>query len=333
MLLAVDCFAISNGSVLLSSGKYIVEDNTNFYWNLTSKVLHLGSQLVMGNKSATEPNVSIAIDVQGIRGVRLPRITNAQVSSISLLEGTIFYNTDAKVIQFYDGSNWLNATPGSSDYRSSLSASAPLSYNSTTGVFSVPVSNSSQAGYLSAADWISFNAKISTSRAISTTAPITGGGDLSANRTIAIAAGTNSIDGYLTATDHTTFAAKFGSVSYALLATSRSLNTVFTPSATLLTDVCYSVKLGCAISFGGTCDGSFDVRSDVNATPVTSLGLNGASIGGTLIIGLTLSNGQTGQICGKVLPGHNVKIVTVSTSGSPSFTLVGQREVTTAFNP
>ncbi len=51
-------------------------------------------------------------------------------------------------------------------------------------------------------------ALVPTSRTISTTAPITGGGDLSANRTFAIAASTNSVDGYLTAADHTTFAAK-----------------------------------------------------------------------------------------------------------------------------
>lgn len=45
-------------------------------------------------------------------------------------------------------------------------------------------------------------------RTINTTAPITGGGDLSADRTFAIAAATNSVAGYLTAADHTTFAAK-----------------------------------------------------------------------------------------------------------------------------
>lgn len=49
-----------------------------------------------------------------------------------------------------------------------------------------------------------------TTRTISTTAPLTGGGDLSANRTLAIPAATDAADGYLTSTDHATFAAKVG---------------------------------------------------------------------------------------------------------------------------
>ena len=42
-------------------------------------------------------------------------------------------------------------------------------------------------------------------RTISTTAPLTGGGDLSANRTLGITQATAGTDGYLTATDWTTF--------------------------------------------------------------------------------------------------------------------------------
>lgn len=71
----------------------------------------------------------------------------------------------------------------------------------------------SQTGALKSGDWTTFNNKVSTSRSISTTAPITGGGDLSADRTIAMAASTNSVDGYLTAADHTTFAAKEPAIS------------------------------------------------------------------------------------------------------------------------
>jgi hypothetical protein len=46
---------------------------------------------------------------------------------------------------------------------------------------------------------------VPTSRTISTTAPLTGGGDLSADRTIAIPAATTSVNGYLTSADWTTF--------------------------------------------------------------------------------------------------------------------------------
>ena len=57
----------------------------------------------------------------------------------------------------------------------------------------------------SAATW---NAKVPQTRTISTTAPLSGGGDLSANRTLSIAQATTSTDGYLSFTDWTTFNGK-----------------------------------------------------------------------------------------------------------------------------
>lgn len=51
-------------------------------------------------------------------------------------------------------------------------------------------------------------AKVPTTRTISTTTPITGGGDLSANRTIAITKADATHDGYLASTDFNTFNSK-----------------------------------------------------------------------------------------------------------------------------
>lgn len=66
--------------------------------------------------------------------------------------------------------------------------------------------------------WINEDAgEVPQSRNINTTAPITGGGNLSADRTIAIPASSDSVDGYLTAADHASFAAK--------VAASRAINT------------------------------------------------------------------------------------------------------------
>jgi hypothetical protein len=53
----------------------------------------------------------------------------------------------------------------------SLSATSPLSYNNTTGAFSIQVANGSQNGYLSSTDWTTFNNKQSA-----LTNPITGTG-------------------------------------------------------------------------------------------------------------------------------------------------------------
>ena len=73
---------------------------------------------------------------------------------------------------------------------------------------------------MSTADWTAFNGKVATTRSIGTTAPLTGGGDLSADRTIAIAKATASVDGYLAATDFTTFAAKQNAITLTTTGTS-----------------------------------------------------------------------------------------------------------------
>jgi len=87
-----------------------------------------------------------------------------------------------------------------------LTFTAPLLR--VTNTITIPQATSSTNGYLSSADFAIFTAKAPGTRTISTTAPLTGGGDLSANRTFAIPASTDSVDGYLTAADHTSFTAK-----------------------------------------------------------------------------------------------------------------------------
>jgi hypothetical protein len=54
----------------------------------------------------------------------------------------------------------------------------------------------------------SISGLVPTSLTISTTSPLTGGGELTANKTIAIPAATTSVNGYLTSTDWTTFNSK-----------------------------------------------------------------------------------------------------------------------------
>lgn len=65
-------------------------------------------------------------------------------------------------------------------------------------------------GVLSSADWNTFNNKVSTTITISTTAPLQGGGDLSANRTLSITQATSSANGYLSSGDWTLFNNKIG---------------------------------------------------------------------------------------------------------------------------
>lgn len=73
--------------------------------------------------------------------------------------------------------------------------------------------------------------KVDTTRTISTTSPLTGGGDLSANRTLSIPAATSSVNGYLTSTDWTTFNSKESALTFSS-PLSRATNTISIPAAT-----------------------------------------------------------------------------------------------------
>lgn len=80
--------------------------------------------------------------------------------------------------------------------------SFPLTYASTThitattpliitsGVLSMSTSTTAIDGFLSATDWTTFNNKVGTSRLLTAGAGLTGGGDLSADRTFTVGAGT-----------------------------------------------------------------------------------------------------------------------------------------------
>ena len=113
-------------------------------------------------------------------------------------------------------SGWSGTTDGQPLYRSggsvaTATVSSPLIWSG--GALGIQAASASQAGALSASDWSTFNGKVGTSRTISTSAPLTGGGDLSADRTIAIPAATSLVNGYLTSTDWSTFNGKEPAIS------------------------------------------------------------------------------------------------------------------------
>jgi hypothetical protein len=91
-----------------------------------------------------------------------------------------------------------------------------ISSATSTHTFNLPTASATNRGALSSADWTTFNNKqnalgftaVPTTRTISTTAPLSGGGDLSANRTLSIPQATTLVDGYISATDWNTFASK-----------------------------------------------------------------------------------------------------------------------------
>jgi len=76
---------------------------------------------------------------------------------------------------------------------------------------------------------------VTNARTISTTAPLSGGGDLSANRTLSISQATTSTDGYLSSTNWNTFNNKESALTFSS-PLSRSTNTISIPAATSTTN-------------------------------------------------------------------------------------------------
>ena len=101
----------------------------------------------------------------------------AAKSTTNLTEGTNLYYTDVRArasLSFVAGSGAYNSTTGVITIPTNnsqitngaayitltgLSASAPLSYNNTTGAFSISQANTATDGYLSSFDWNTFNNK------------------------------------------------------------------------------------------------------------------------------------------------------------------------------
>lgn len=126
------------------------------------------------------------------------------------------YNSSTSLHEFKTINTWLGFTPVDNTF--TIATSGPLSGASDlSGIgmtLSITQATASTAGYLSSADWNTFNNKVATIRTISTSSPLTGGGDLSADRTLSIPKATTAIDGYLSAADWTIFNGKQAALGY-----------------------------------------------------------------------------------------------------------------------
>lgn len=147
--------------------------------------------------------------------------------------------------------------------------------------------------------------------------------------TLSISQSSSSSNGYLSSTSWTTFNLKVGSISYTATTPVRSLNSNFTPSSTSPVQVCYTISISCSITLGGTCSGSVELRSDANTTPTTVRTKASMTLGGVLVVGLTLANGQETPVCYMVPPKHNVRLVS---TGTATISITQQSEVAIVAN-
>ena len=90
---------------------------------------------------------------------------------------------------------------------------SPVSLGGTV-TLNFPNASSTARGLLTSADWNTFNNKVSTTRTLNTTAPLTGGGNLSADRTLSMTQANATTNGWLSSTDWNTFNNKQAAGNY-----------------------------------------------------------------------------------------------------------------------
>jgi len=148
-----------------------------------------------------------SIEVKVQNGYELDEIHNVSAQTPSNND-SIFFNTSTQLWENKSINSVLGVTPIG---LTSLSGVAPVSYNNTNGQISMAASNGSVPGYLTTTDWNTFDSKVAPTTSVATTAPLQGGGNLSANRTLSITKSDISTDGYLSSTDWNTFNNKVNS--------------------------------------------------------------------------------------------------------------------------
>jgi hypothetical protein len=153
----------------------------------------------------------------------------------------------------YDGTAWVNSTESYVGTVTSVAASVPTGLTisgspiTTAGTLEFGL----DTGYVIPLQ-STLDAKALKATTISTTAPLTGGGDLSANRTFAIAKSTTSVDGYLAATDFTTFNNKQNALSGSGIVKSTSGVITYLTDNTANWDTAYNRSLTSAAVTGTT---------------------------------------------------------------------------------
>lgn len=251
--------------------------------DLTVTGTALSADLKLSAAAAAASNTIVALDIQS-DGLRAQVANSAIQSLISVTDtNSIDFTYGAGVISgllrlssnVADAGNTiislnveaissvgLRAQVTNPSIRGLMSATAPVAYNNSTGVISMAASTNAVDGYLTAADHTTFAAKVGSTRAINTTAPLAGGGDLSADRTLSIPASTNAVDGYLTAADHTTFAAKQTAITIGTIGAGNA-NGLDLTTGTLTLHVGTSTQPGAISTAAQTIAGSKTFNADI----------------------------------------------------------------------
>ena len=174
----------------------------------------------------------------------------------------------------------------------------------------IPQATGGQAGYLAAADFAIFAAKLDASagvpntRTVSTTAPLTGGGALSGNLTLVMAKATGAVDGYLAASDFTIFNAKQTALGYTAEDQANKVTAFSSPTnaqypSALLVSNSLALKADASAFSNVTNDAQTKAAIVPNTVPAAGQVLVG-NAGGTAYAPVTLSGGAVINSAGVV---------------------------------
>jgi hypothetical protein len=191
----------------ITVGGVPVASSTDTYWSTNASasgsIQYSGGNVGIGTAL---PAVSAALDISATdKGMLVPRLSLVQRDAIvTPATGLLIYQTDnTPGFYFYNGTQWASVSAGGAVV-SSVSATAPLaSSGGAAPTISMPAATSSANGYLTSANWTTFNAKES---ALTFSSPL----NRSVNA-ISLPAASASASGYLSSTDWTTFNAKVSS--------------------------------------------------------------------------------------------------------------------------
>lgn len=164
-------------------------------------------------------------------------ITNAKINDVDATKVT--QSATNRFVTDTEKSTWNGKA--NSVHTHSISDVTNLQTSLDAKQSTLSAASSTVNGYLTSTDWSTFNGKqdalgftaVANTRTISTTAPLSGGGDLSANRTLSITQASSSVNGYLSSADWSTFNSKLSS----LTSSSAFITAEVTISAANLADI------------------------------------------------------------------------------------------------
>jgi hypothetical protein len=109
----------------------------------------------------------------------------------------------------------------------------------------------------------------------------------------------------------------------------RALNTIFQVNATRWSTVRYSIDISTTVSLTGSQVGRVVLEMATNSaftSGVQELQSFGNGNTGALVVGLVLTQLNTACLSGEVPPGNYVRLRTVNTTGTPTFTYISGQE-------